>query len=115
MMHMLNEKLSRILELGTFQTKLLLKIVNSLFGFSLIHHLPLHHQEKSIEHLVYLVVGLVDSHDDCPSLIMCQLPKIVDNDIRSKRIQTRGRLVKHDDLRLADKLKTNRCPFLFSS
>ena len=71
--HFAHEVLSRVGELGARQRKMLCKVPCRQPSVALVDYAAFCHYEQPIEHLEYLVAGLVDRHQDSMSVVVSQL------------------------------------------
>lgn len=56
----------------------------------------------------------MDGHYHCFVVSFREVAQVLDDDERSQRVQSRRRLIQHNNLRIADELKGNRSPLLLT-
>ena len=99
----------------TTHVKIILEILHSFGGKTLIDELSLREEDKIMKFLKYFITRLMYGHYHCHPLLLSQLGEVVDDDERCERVQPRSWLVQHQYIRVTNQLEAYRDSSFLSS
>ena len=82
-----DQKISRIDEIGANQPEVPLEVVERILSPALVNDAAFDHQDQFVEEVEDLVVGLMDGQEDSFALLGKTL-QLVDDDVGCERIHT---------------------------
>lgn len=83
------------------------EVVDSEARFVEVNDFTTGEQHQPVEHFIDVGVGLMDSRDDCASLLLCQVSKDLHHTCGCERIQASGGLVKEDKTWVSNEFNTD--------